>query len=78
METSSHQILQAESDASQALAPEWEAVQKAAKDPNMLSLDCAISPELCRELDIASYPAIRLYHRDGKMVRHRGERRADQ
>ncbi len=31
----------------------------------------------CRQLDALSYPAIRLYHRDGRIDRYRGERKTD-
>ncbi|KAK0612783.1 protein disulfide-isomerase [Bombardia bombarda] len=63
-------------DASKALEPEWLSLEKTEKDENIVSLDCAAQPKFCRDLDVLSYPAIRLYHRDGRMNRYRGERKA--
>lgn len=43
----------------------------------MTSVDCAVEPTICRELDVASFPAIRLYKGSGVYVeRYRGPRRA--
>lgn len=60
------------------MEPEWAAIPNASKDPNIVSFDCGANPKLCRELDVASYPAIRLYRRDGGMDRYRGERKGRQ
>ncbi|KAK0654780.1 hypothetical protein B0T16DRAFT_486516 [Cercophora newfieldiana] len=66
-----------ETEASKELEPEWTEVQKRSKDESIFSLDCLANPDVCQEFDVASYPAIRLYHRDGEMTRYRGERKAD-
>ncbi|KAK3360624.1 thioredoxin-like domain-containing protein, partial [Lasiosphaeria hispida] len=63
---------------SRELEPEWTAVQNLSNNPNIVSFDCETNPRLCRELDVASYPAIRLYHRNGHMNRYRGERKGNQ
>lgn len=63
-------------DESQALEKEWLATQKAEKDPNIVSFDCAENLKFCKDLDVNSFPTIRVYHRDGRMDRFRGERKA--
>ncbi|CAK7235367.1 tRNA (adenine(58)-N(1))-methyltransferase non-catalytic subunit trm6 [Sporothrix curviconia] len=45
-------------------------------DAAVLSIDCTKDAALCDELDVASYPAIRLFHRDGRVQRYRGVREA--
>ncbi|KAM7199725.1 thioredoxin-like fold protein [Naviculisporaceae sp. PSN 640] len=63
-------------DESQRLEKEWLATQKAEKDPNIVSFDCSEHLKFCKDLDVNSFPAIRVYHRDGRMDRFRGERKA--
>ena len=58
---------------SKALEKEWVSLQKAEKDDDIVSFDCEAHLHKCKELDVASYPAIRVYHRDGRMDRYRGE-----
>ncbi|KXX73302.1 Protein disulfide-isomerase [Madurella mycetomatis] len=52
------------------------ALKKVEKDDNIVSFDCQAHPKFCSDLDVASFPAIRLYHRDGRMDRYRGDRQA--
>ncbi|KAL8369837.1 hypothetical protein RB595_000265 [Gaeumannomyces hyphopodioides] len=62
--------------ASAALKPEWTSIQETERDNNVVSLDCGAKRKLCDEFHVISYPAIRLYHQDGRMDRYRGPRRA--
>ena len=41
-----------------------------------MSVDCANDKSLCAELDVVSFPAIRLYGPDGSMRRYRGPRKS--
>jgi len=61
---------------SKALESEWIAIQESERDNNVVSVDCAAKPRLCDEYDVASYPAIRLFHGDGRVDRYRGARRS--
>ncbi|KAK3988988.1 protein disulfide-isomerase [Cladorrhinum sp. PSN332] len=55
----------------------WLLLQEAEKaDPNIVSFDCSLHPKLCKSLDVTSFPSIRLYHRDGRLDRYRGPRKA--
>ncbi|KAK0634168.1 hypothetical protein B0T14DRAFT_415967, partial [Immersiella caudata] len=65
-------------ESSKVFEPEWKAVQDSSKDLNIVSFDCLKNPRVCRESDVESYPAIRLYRRGRKMIRYRGERDAEQ
>ncbi|OWT43507.1 protein disulfide-isomerase [Pochonia chlamydosporia 170] len=58
---------------SKTLLAEWAAIQDKV---TAKSIDCITSRDLCAELDVASFPAIRLYHGDQQMVRYRGPRKA--
>ncbi|KAK0625858.1 hypothetical protein B0T14DRAFT_492291 [Immersiella caudata] len=60
---------------SKTLEREWTTLQETADDPNILSFDCAAHPAKCSSLEISSFPAIRVYHRDGRINRYRGERK---
>ncbi|KAK4180707.1 thioredoxin-like domain-containing protein [Triangularia setosa] len=63
--------------ASQDLEQEWLSLQEAEKDDdNIVSFDCALHESYCQELEIALYPTIRMYHRDGRMDQYRGECKA--
>lgn len=62
--------------ASQVFEPEWTIVGDAAKDANMMTIDCAKNRDTCIEMDVKAYPAIRLYHADGRVDRYRGPRKA--
>ncbi|KAL8420558.1 hypothetical protein RB594_003372 [Gaeumannomyces avenae] len=64
--------------ASAALEPEWTSIQETERDNNVVSLDCGAKRKLCDEFHVISYPAIRLYHQDGRMDRYRGPRRANE
>ncbi|KAL1903000.1 hypothetical protein Sste5346_000912 [Sporothrix stenoceras] len=57
---------------------EWTQAAKEATDAAVLSIDCTQDTKLCAELDVASYPAIRLFHRDSSrgVQRYRGVREA--
>ncbi|KAK3387880.1 thioredoxin-like domain-containing protein [Podospora didyma] len=63
-------------DATQALETEWTSLQKQEKDDNIISFDCEAHLKTCKDLDVASFPAIRMYHRDGRMDRYRGPQKA--
>ncbi|KAK3373656.1 hypothetical protein B0T24DRAFT_271233 [Lasiosphaeria ovina] len=41
-----------------------------------MSVDCAAHVSACIELDVVAYPAVRLYHTDGRMDRYRGPRKS--
>ncbi|KAK0723297.1 thioredoxin-like domain-containing protein [Lasiosphaeria miniovina] len=69
-------LTQVHSDASRELEKEWALLEKAENDPNIVSFDCEAHPRPCKHLDVTSFPTIRLYHRDGRMDRYRGERKA--
>ncbi|KAM7201275.1 protein disulfide-isomerase [Rhypophila sp. PSN 637] len=45
-------------------------------DPNIVSFDCSEHLKFCKDMDVTSFPAIRVYQRDGRMDRYRGERKA--
>ncbi|KAK3341990.1 hypothetical protein B0T25DRAFT_617599, partial [Lasiosphaeria hispida] len=61
---------------SQDLEVEWAAVRGAAQDAAVMSIDCATDVATCAEMDVMAYPAIRLYHGDGRMDRYRGPRKS--
>ncbi|KAK2022777.1 hypothetical protein LX32DRAFT_645209 [Colletotrichum zoysiae] len=63
-------------DASKALEQHWSAVEEAI--PTALSVDCPASPSLCADLDVVSFPAIRLYRQDGTKHYFRGPRKASE
>ncbi|KAK1977313.1 hypothetical protein LZ30DRAFT_732030 [Colletotrichum cereale] len=63
-------------DASKALEQHWSAVEEAI--PAALSVDCPASPSLCADLDVVSFPAIRLYRQDGTKHHFRGPRKASE
>ena len=48
------------------------------KDDNIVSFDCEAHPTKCQELEVDSFPAIRVYHRDGRMDRYGGVRKGRQ
>ncbi|KAL7819284.1 ER-resident thioredoxin [Trichoderma aethiopicum] len=61
-------------ETSKALLQEWQTVQQ--NVASTATIDCPSSPKLCQEMDVVSFPAIRLYQKDGSMKRYRGSRRA--
>ncbi|KAK3689155.1 hypothetical protein B0T22DRAFT_375806 [Podospora appendiculata] len=61
---------------SEPLETEWEAVRDTEGDEHVVSVDCSARPKLCAELGVWSFPAIRLYHQDGRQDRYRGPRKA--
>ncbi|EFQ28430.1 hypothetical protein CGRA01v4_07418 [Colletotrichum graminicola] len=63
-------------DVSKALEQHWSAVEEAI--PTALSVDCLAHPSLCADLDVVSFPAIRLYLQDGTKHRFRGPRKASE
>ncbi|GJC86498.1 protein disulfide-isomerase [Colletotrichum liriopes] len=63
-------------DASKALEQHWSTVEETI--PTALSVDCSASPALCADLDVASFPAIRLYRQDGTKHHFRGPRKASE
>ncbi|KAK0736070.1 hypothetical protein B0T21DRAFT_366245 [Apiosordaria backusii] len=62
--------------ASQDLESQWLSLQEAEKDDNIVSFDCALHQVYCQELEVASFPTIRMYHRDGRLDQYRGESKA--
>ncbi|KAK1996742.1 hypothetical protein LX36DRAFT_671490 [Colletotrichum falcatum] len=71
-----HPVNPAHSDASKALEQHWSAVEEAI--PTALSVDCPSSPSLCADLDVVSFPAIRLYRQDHTKHHFRGPRKASE
>ncbi|KAH0490532.1 hypothetical protein TgHK011_001997 [Trichoderma gracile] len=61
-------------EASKSLLKEWESVQQHVA--STATIDCPSSPKLCQEMDVVSFPAIRLYRKDSSATRYRGSRRA--
>ncbi|CAK7229126.1 hypothetical protein SEUCBS140593_007141 [Sporothrix eucalyptigena] len=62
---------------SKALEKEWQTTQNTPEGEHVLSFDCSQNAATCRELDaVSTFPTIRLYHRDGRIDRYRGERTA--
>ncbi|KAK1953534.1 hypothetical protein LY78DRAFT_675157 [Colletotrichum sublineola] len=59
-----------------AFVAHWSAVEEAI--PTALSVDCPASPSLCADLDVVSFPAIRLYRQDGTKHHFRGPRKASE
>ncbi len=51
-------------------------MQQSLKPNEAVSFDCSANAEICRSLDILSYPAIRFDNRDGRVERYRGPRKA--
>ncbi|KAM7189740.1 hypothetical protein V8F33_009879 [Rhypophila sp. PSN 637] len=41
-----------------------------------MNIDCSGSLSTCLELDVKAFPAIRLYHLDGRIIRYRGPRKS--
>lgn len=61
---------------SSALESEWVSIQTTERDNNVVSLDCSVRPTLCDEYGVLTYPAIRLFHSSGQMLRYRGPKKA--
>ncbi|KAL7941613.1 hypothetical protein V8C42DRAFT_334263 [Trichoderma barbatum] len=61
-------------ETSKGLLREWQTVQK--NVASAATVDCLAAPNLCQEMDVVSFPAIRLYQKDGPIKRYRGPRRA--
>ncbi|KAH7350743.1 thioredoxin-like domain-containing protein [Rhexocercosporidium sp. MPI-PUGE-AT-0058] len=64
-----------QSEPSRALEPEWLSAT-ARSQGSLISIDCTIEAELCREHKIISYPTIRLFTIQGEKRRYRGPRKA--
>ncbi|CAG8971049.1 hypothetical protein HYALB_00005287 [Hymenoscyphus albidus] len=58
-----------------ALEPEWTAA-KSKNNSEFYSIDCIAEHQFCKDLDVASFPAIRLFQGPEKWSRYRGERKA--
>ncbi|KAL7922004.1 hypothetical protein ACQKWADRAFT_294173 [Trichoderma austrokoningii] len=61
-------------ESSKKLLKEWKSVEK-----NVVStatVDCVAASSFCQEMDVVSFPAIRLYKKDGSTTRYRGPRKA--
>ena len=50
-------------------------VQDAVQDAKVMSINCAEDLDLCLEMDVRAYPAIRLYSGNGRVSRYRGPRK---
>ncbi|KAK0668733.1 protein disulfide-isomerase [Cercophora samala] len=62
---------------SQDLEHQWLSLQDAEKDDdNIVSFDCALHEAFCQELQITSFPSIRMYHRDGRVDQYQGHHKA--
>ncbi|KKP01568.1 hypothetical protein THAR02_06316 [Trichoderma harzianum] len=59
---------------SKSLLKEWQTVQKSVS--SAVAIDCLSASTLCQEMDVVSFPAIRIYQKDGPTTRYRGPRRA--
>lgn len=55
-----------------ALEAEWLAIQEEKEDENIVSFDCGAHYQKCKELEVAALPAVRVYHRDGRVNYYRG------
>ncbi|KEY66950.1 hypothetical protein S7711_06899 [Stachybotrys chartarum IBT 7711] len=63
-----------EDEASRSLLPEWHKLTQ--ELPRSVAVDCTKAPAVCRDMDVRSFPAIRLYQAHGQMARYRGPRKA--
>ncbi|KAK4210791.1 hypothetical protein QBC37DRAFT_447527 [Rhypophila decipiens] len=65
---------------SQNLISHWARVENAVQqqqiEADVMNIDCSGSLSTCLELDVKAYPAIRLYHPDGRVIRYRGPRKS--
>lgn len=59
-----------------AFKQEWSLVLESEGEGTVISVDCSANPNLCREFDVVSFPAIRLHLQDGTTERYRGPRKA--
>lgn len=50
-------------------------MQETANDPNIISFDCTAHAAKCHDLEISSFPDVRVYHRDGRMDVYSGARK---
>lgn len=64
-------------EASQRLETEWSAVDATLAGAK-LAVDCLSETALCADLDVVSFPAIRLYRRDAPMSRYKGARKSEE
>ena len=62
-------------EACHAIAPEIDAAATIIQDPTVM-VNCTRDFELCSDLDVSAYPAVRLYHGLDEVVRYRGARGA--
>lgn len=69
-------MLTIQRSSTQTLEPEWDLVTKSLGSGKTVSVDCESNLRLCQELDVVSFPAIRLYHQHDQMTRYRGPRAA--
>jgi protein disulfide-isomerase A1 len=62
-------------ETSKKLLKQWQTVQK--NVASTATIDCLTAPDFCQEMDVASFPAIRLYKKgEQTATRYRGPRRA--
>ncbi|KAK4183791.1 protein disulfide-isomerase [Podospora australis] len=75
--TIEHAVVLPSQNTSIDLETQWQALKEAEKnEPNIVNFDCQAHPEFCKELDVTTFPSIRVYHRDGRLNEYRGEKRA--
>lgn len=55
---------------------EWSSVKSSEIEGTVVTVDCSASQALCRELDVVSFPTVRLHRQDGQVERYRGARKA--
>jgi protein disulfide-isomerase A1 len=62
-------------EGSKALELEWISMETEIMK-NFVSIDCVSESKLCKENDVISYPAIRLFRKNKSVARYRGPRKA--
>ncbi|KAL7798236.1 hypothetical protein V8C37DRAFT_369195 [Trichoderma ceciliae] len=67
-------LMQPQIETSTKLLKEWKTIQEDVA--SAAAIDCLAAPKFCQEMDVVSFPAIRLYQKDGPTTRYRGPRRA--
>lgn len=60
--------------ASEKFLQTWKAVEK--EISIAFSINCSTAENLCKKMDVVSYPTIRLYRQEAGMIRYRGPRKS--
>lgn len=74
MEWRTKHMVETKRENSKKLLKEWKTVKKNIASSAMI--DCVAASSFCHEMDVVSFPAIRLYKKDGPTTRYRGPRKA--